>query len=101
MEDEKKMEEVSGGRLFYLTRSVPLHEYCFFLEKPSMIMLKNGNILWTDAEFACKIYGVQLIMPMLDVPVGKCWLIRVIEMNDMQARIDVIDRDVDVVRCVR
>lgn len=79
---------------FYLTRSVPLHEFCFFIEKPTMLMLRNGNILWTDADFVCKIYGVHLVLPMLDVPVGKCWEI-LIRSADTLTEIKIIDRDVD------
>ncbi len=88
-------------KTFYLTRSVPLHDFCFFIEKPTMLMLRNGNILWTDAEFACKIYGVQLVLPMLDVPVGKCWEVRVTRIADDSSVILVVDRDVDFEKHVR
>jgi len=83
-------------QMYYLTRSVPLHEFCFFIEKPTMLMLRNGNILWTNAEFVCKIYGMHLVIPMLDVPVGKCWKVRVTQDSEDKTVIDVLDKDVSV-----
>jgi len=55
---------------YYLAKSSPLHDSCFFTEKPTMLIFRNGSILWTDASFDCKLYGLHLVMPMLDVPVG-------------------------------
>ena len=89
---------------FYITRSVPLHEFCFFIEKPTMLMLRNGNILWTDAEFACKIYGVHLVLPMLDVPVGRCWEIKIEDRADTSYGaflVRIVDKNVDFDKHVR
>jgi hypothetical protein len=66
-----------------------------------MLILRNGNILWTDAEFVCKIYSLHLVLPMLDVPVGRCWKIGMKAEAYEVTRVMVIDKDVDVEKFVR
>ena len=93
--------EMMSEKTFYLTRSVPLHDYCFFIEKPEMLIFRNGNILWTNAEFAVKEHGIQHWIPMLDVPVGKCWEIMITRTSNDTSVVLVVDRDVDVEKHVR
>jgi hypothetical protein len=100
-EDFGEGVEMSEEKIYYLTRSVPLHEFCFFLEKPTMLILRNGNILWTDAEFVCKIYMIHLVLPMLDVPVGKCWEVMIQTLDAEASVVKVLNWDVDVEKFVR
>ena len=89
------MIEIINEKIFYLAKSTSLNEFCFFTEVPTLLLFRSAQTVWTNAEFVCKLYEVDKIFGCLDIPYGRCWMIKVISFVDGSTKIEVMDKDVE------